>query len=59
MADAGGTVSEPTSSYDTWTVTQSGSGWVIKDIRSGNYLTDSSGTLITSSTATVFTAVSQ
>jgi hypothetical protein len=59
MTDAGGTVSEPTSGYDTWTATQSGSGWVIKDIRTGNYLTDSGGTLITSSTATVFTAVSQ
>jgi hypothetical protein len=57
MSDAGnGTVSESTSGYDTWTVTPSGSGWMIKDNRTSKYLTDSGGTLITCSTATVFTA---
>ena len=55
MADNGdGTVTENTSG-DTWTVTTVSGGYTVKDNRTGNYLTDNSGTLAMSGTATTWT----
>jgi hypothetical protein len=60
MGDAGnGTVSEPTGAPDTWTVTQSGAGWTVKDNRTGNYLTNQAGSLTMSPTQTVWTMGNQ
>jgi hypothetical protein len=56
LRDAGnGTVSEPSSTPDTWTVTASGSGWVIQDKRTKRYLSDTNGTLGMTTTETVWT----
>jgi hypothetical protein len=56
MGDAGnGTVLEPTGAPDTWTVTQSGAGWTVKDNRTGNYLANQAGSLRMSSMQTVWT----
>jgi hypothetical protein len=59
LDDAGdGTVSEGTvleGTPDTWTVTASGSGWVIQDKRTKRYLSDNSGTLGMTTTKTVWT----
>jgi hypothetical protein len=60
MADAGnGTVSEPTGTPDTWTVTASGSGWIIQNNRTERFLSDNSGTLAMSTTQTVWTVGTQ
>ena len=46
MTDAGnGTVSEATTG-DSWTILLSGSSYAVKNNRTGNYLTNSSGTLV-------------
>jgi hypothetical protein len=56
VADAGGgTVSEPTSTPDTWTVMASGSGWMVQNNRTKRYLSDNGGTLRMSTTKTVWT----
>jgi hypothetical protein len=59
LRDAGdGTVSEGTLSEgtpDTWTVTASGSGWVIQDKRTKRYLSDNSAKLGMTTTETVWT----
>jgi hypothetical protein len=60
MGDAGnGTVLEPTGAPDTWTVTQSGAGWTVKDNRTGNYLANQAGSLRMSSMQTVWTMGNQ
>jgi hypothetical protein len=54
MADAGnGTVTE-NSSGDTWTVTASGSGFVVKNNRTGNYLENNGNILAMGPTPTVW-----
>ncbi len=54
MADAGnGTITE-NSSGDSWSVTSSGGGFVVKDNRTGNYLENNGGTLAMGSAATVW-----
>jgi hypothetical protein len=54
MADAGnGTVTE-NASGDAWSVTSSGSGFVVKNNRTGNYLGSNGGTLTMGSAATVW-----
>jgi hypothetical protein len=60
MADAGnGTVSEPTGTPDTWTLTPSGSGWIVQDNRTMRYLSDNGGTLGMTATKTVWTIGTQ
>jgi hypothetical protein len=60
MGDAGnGTVSEPTSTPDTWTLTAAGSGWIVQDNRTHRYLSDNGGTLGMSITQTVWTIGAQ
>ena len=54
MTDGGsGTVSESITP-DTWTITTVSGGYSIKNTRTGNYLTNSSGTLKMSGTATIW-----
>jgi hypothetical protein len=54
MADGGnGTVTE-NASGDTWSVTSSGGGFVVKNNRTGNYLENNGGTLAMGPAATVW-----
>ncbi len=54
MADAGnGTVTE-NASADSWSVTSSGGGFVVKNNRTGKYLENNGGTLAMGSAATVW-----
>jgi hypothetical protein len=60
MADAGdGTVLEPTSTPDTWTVMASGSSWIVQNNRTNRYLSDNAGTLGMTSTKTLWTIGAQ
>ena len=60
MADAGnGTVSEPTSTPDTWTVMASGSDWIVQNNRTKRYLSDNAGTLGMTTAKTIWTIGAQ